>query len=314
MRLNFYFEWPFHDVEGEQLFPTSDYTHLITSAKLYKLCKEQHPEIDIKAINTYHMNWHGEIGANPHHCPACKYTHFFLIIENPDTKKYFLISYWDAFRGVGSGTFWDLENCVEIFSSVGMQANEIDFTSISTPYTPTSGMSLYKQTEARIEEVYKNPKIIPNNLYFKGGYYGIRAYLTDNEKRIRIDNHRVSPEVFIDEIAPYSINLDINGAAEISCRTFDIMGLQNALIRPKLNVKFHNELIPDYHYAALKCEDLGDWKAVGDAYIERFEDLKKDPGLVKFLSENGRKWYEENATMNAHVGILKKLLNFNKLK
>jgi len=39
MRLNFYFEWPFYDVEGEQLLPTSNYTHLITSAKLYKLCK-----------------------------------------------------------------------------------------------------------------------------------------------------------------------------------------------------------------------------------------------------------------------------------
>ena len=47
MRLNFYFEWPFYDVEGEQLLPTSNYTHLITSAKLYKLCKEIYPEIEI---------------------------------------------------------------------------------------------------------------------------------------------------------------------------------------------------------------------------------------------------------------------------
>jgi hypothetical protein len=314
MRLNFYFEWPFYDVEGEQLLPTSNYTHLITSAKLYKLCKETHPEIEIKAINTYSLNWHGEVGTNPYHCPACKFTHFFLIIENPDTKKYFLISYWDKLREVNHGTFWDLENCVEIFTSDGVQANEIDFSSILTPYTPTSYMSLYKQTEARIEEVFRNPKITPERLFFRGTKYGIREYLAENEKRIYIDDYKVSPETFIDEIAPYSINIDINGAAEVSCRTFDIMGLQSALIRPKLNVKFHNELIPDYHYAALKCDDLGNWKDVGDAYIERFEDLKKDPELVKFLSENGRKWYEENATMNAHVNILKKLLDFNKLK
>jgi hypothetical protein len=314
MRLNFYFEWPFYDVEGEQLLPTSNYTHLITSAKLYKLCKETYPEIEIKAINTYPLNRYGEIGRNPYCCPACKFGHFFLIIENPDTKKYFLVSYWDKLREVTSGTFWDLENCVEIFSSVGVQANEINFESINIPYTPISGMSLYKQTEARIEEVFQNPKIIPENLFFRGVAYGVRDYLNKNEKRIYIDETKILPEAFIDEIAPYSINIDINGAAEVSCRTFDAMGLQSALIRPKLNVKYHNELIPDYHYAALKCNDLGDWKAVGEAYIERFEDLKKDPELVKFLAENGRKWYEENATMDAHVNILKKLLDFNKLK
>jgi len=314
MRLNFYFEWPFHDTEGEQLLPTSNYTHLITSAKLYKLCKEQHPEIDIKAVNTYHMNWHGEIGINPYHCPACKFTHFFLIIENPDTKKYFLISYWDKLREVESGTFWDLENGVEIFASLGTQNNEINFEPVTIPYTPISGMSLYKQTEARIEEVFRNFKITPEKLFFRGVAYGIRAYLAENEKRIHINETKVSPEFFIDEITPYSINIDINGAAEVSCRTFDIMGLQSALIRPKISARFYNELIPDYHYAALKCEDLGDWKAVGEAYIERFEDLKKDSELVKFLAENGRKWYEENATMSAHVNILKKLLDFNKLK
>jgi hypothetical protein len=201
-----------------------------------------------------------------------------------------------------------------MFTSVGVQENEINFNPISIPYTPTSVMPLYKQTEARIEEVYQNSKITPEKLFMRGTKYGIRAYLAENEKRIHIDEYKVPPETFIDEIAPYSINIDINGAAEISCRTIDVMGLQSALIRPKLNVKFHNELIPDYHYAALKCDDLGDWKAVGEAYVERFEDLKKDPELVKFLSENGRKWYEENATMNAHVNILKKLLDFNKLK
>ena len=86
----------------------------------------------------------------------------------------------------------------------------------------------------------------------------------------------INSQEFIDIISKNSINIDINGAAEVSCRTFDALGLQSALIRPKLNVKQHNELIPDYHYAALKCEDLGNWKEVADAYIERFEDLKKD--------------------------------------
>jgi hypothetical protein len=92
------------------------------------------------------------------------------------------------------------------------------------------------------------------------------------------------------------------------------MGVKSALIRPKLTIKYHNELIPDYHYASLRCDDLGNWKSVADAYIDRFEELKKHPDEIEFLSNNGRKWYEENATIDAHVNILKKVIDLNKLK
>ena len=278
MRLNFYFEWPFYDVEGEQLIPCSDYSHLIASAKLYKLCKETHPEIEIKAINSYNLNEKGEPGIKSHG-PTNKFSHFYLIIENPDNKKYFVVSYWDKLRGMSEHTFWDMENLVELFAAVGIQDNERDFRPCSyIKYTPISYMSLYKETEDRIEKVYKNPKTTPERLYFKGGCYDFREYMY-GDGRIEMDNIRVPPSEFIDIIAKNSINVDINGAAEISCRTLDILGLQSALIRPKLSIKFHNELIPDYHYAALKCNNLGNWKEVADAYIERFEDLKNNPEL-----------------------------------
>jgi hypothetical protein len=173
-------------------------------------------------------------------------------------------------------------------------------------------MSLYKESEEAIEEFYKQPKVIPERLYFKGGCYDIREYMY-GDGRIEMDNFRVAPRDFISLIAKYAINVDINGAAEISCRTLDALGLESALIRPKLSIQFHNPLIPNYHYADLNCADMRDWKQVADAYIERFEDLKKDPELVRFLSTNGRTWYEENATIKAHVNILKKVMDFNKL-
>jgi hypothetical protein len=277
------------------------------------MCRESYPNIEFNAINSSKLNEKGEIGIKCHG-PTNKFSHFYLIIENPDNKKYFVVSYWDKLRGMDEGTHWDMENMVELFAAAGIQDNEIDFKpSPHIKYTPISFMSLFKETETRIEEVYKNPKTTPDRLYFKGGCYDFREYMY-NDGRIEMDNTRVFPAEFIDIIAKNSINVDINGAAEISCRTIDIIGLQSALIRPKLSIKFHNELIPDYHYAALKCDDLGNWKEVADAYIERFEDLKKDPDLVQFLSKNGRKWYEENATINAHANILKKLINFEKLK
>ena len=313
MRLNFYFEFPVVDVDAKDLVFTKGITHLISSAKLYRLSKELHPNIKFKAINSHRLNENGKLGPK-RYGPTNKFSHFYLIIENPDNKKYFVVSYWDKLRGMNEHTSWDMENLVELFAAVGIQDNEKDFRPCPhIKYTPISYMSLYKEAEDRIEEVYKNPKTTPDRLYFKGGCYDFREYMY-SDGRIEMDNIRVAPSEFIDKIAKNSINVDINGAAEISCRTLEVMGLQSALIRPKLSIKCHNELIPDYHYAALKCDDLGNWKEVADAYIERFEDLKKDPDLVQFLSENGRKWYKENATIDAHVNILNKVINFEKLR
>lgn len=313
MKLNFYFEFPFWEPDAEDPRWYSNTTHLISSGRLYRLCKEVHPEIEFKAINSYFLTEQGRPGPKGNYGPACKYSHFYLIIENPDTKKYFTISYWDKLRGMCEGTFWDMENCVEVFAALGIQDNEIDYRPADIKYTPISCMSLHKDLEDKITLLYDKPKITPTNLFFKGGLYGIREYLA-SDPRFTIENNRVVPVDFIETIAPYSINIDINGAAEISCRSLDIMGLRSALIRPKLSIQYHNELIPDYHYASLRCDDLGNWKDVADAYVERFEGLKKNPEEVEFLATNGRQWYLENGTIDAHVKILKKVINFDKLK
>lgn len=312
MRLNFYFEFPYVDIDAETPIYCSSYTHLLSSADFYRYCKKTYTDIDIQAVNSWNLNEKGEPGPRGLYCPSCKYGHFFLIIENPDTKKYFVVSYWDKFRAVNEWHNWDLENCIEKFVAVGIQDNEINFIDSGIEYTPISYMTLHKQAEDRIEEVYNNEKSIPERLYFKGGDYDFRSHMY-KDGRIQMDNDRVSPSYFIDILSKNAINVDINGAAEVSCRTFDAMGLRSALIRPKLTIKYHNELIPDYHYAALKCDDLGDWNAVADAYIDRFEELKRNPDEIEFLSANGRKWYEENATIKSHVNILKQVINLNKL-
>jgi hypothetical protein len=108
--------------------------------------------------------------------------------------------------------------------------------------------------------------------------------------------------------------MDINGHAEISLRTIDALGLGNAVIRPKLLIQYHNPLIPDYHYAALKCDDQSNLKEMADAYIEKFEELKNNPELVRFLGENGRKWYVENARLDGYVNIHSQIINLEKLK
>lgn len=310
MRINFYFEFPCLDPDADNVHYLNSSVHLMAFVKLYKRFKLKYPNIEFKAVNSWNKLYNGKDGGLIN--TTFLYSYFFLIIENPDTNKHIVVSYWDKLRALTEGAFWDLANCVEILAATGVQDNEVNYRPTRINYTPISLTSLHYQTEVRINQVYSQPKVQPERLFFRGGHYDIREYLAQ-DKRFTVTNQRVAAEAFVDEIAKWSFNIDINGAAEISCRSIDIMGLQSALIRPKLGIQYHNALIPDYHYAALKCDDLGNWKDVADAYVERFEDLKKDPDLVEFIARNGRKWYEENGTLESHINILDKLINLDKL-
>ena len=310
MRLNFYYEIP---TPGSIAGNTC---HLVAAERFLNLCKNTYPDIEFNYINSWGITYENSIPTLKS-CPGCKFSHFFVIIENPDNKKYFVISYWDSLKDITlDGTGWDLENCVEIFPSAGTHKDNLFFKPIDLEYTPISPMTIFKSLEDKAEELYalKVNKITPKKLYFRGGNYGFREYLSLHDNRFIINNERIDPTQFAEEMSKNAINIDINAVAEISGRTVDALALGTALIRPKLSIKYHNELIPDYHYAEVKCEDQSDWPRLADAYVEKFEELKKDKELVKFLSENGRKWYEENATIDAHVNILKKLINLNKLK
>ena len=53
---------------------------------------------------------------------------------------------------------------------------------------------------------------------------------------------------------------------------------------------------------------------MADAYIEKFEELKNNPELVRFLGENGRKWYVENARLDGYVNIHSQIIDLEKLK
>ena len=309
MRLNFYYEFP---TPGSIAGNTC---HLVAAERLLNLYKQDYPHIEFNYINSWGITYENGL-PTLRSCPGCKFSHFFVIIENPDNKKFFVISYWDKLKDIAlDGTFWDLENCMGIFPSAGTHTDDCSFMPIDLEYTPSAPLTIHKSLEDKAQELYrlKVPKTTPESLFFRGGDYGFRSYLSRNDNRFIINHERIDTQAFANEMAKNTINIDINAVAEISGRTIDAMALGTALIRPRLSIKYHNPLIPDYHYAEVKCEDLSNWPKLADAYVKRFEELKKDEEQVKFFSENGRKWYEENATIEAHVSILKKLIDLNKL-
>jgi hypothetical protein len=100
----------------------------------------------------------------------------------------------------------------------------------------------------------------------------------------------------------------------------EIMGLGNALFRQKLVTQFHNKLIPNYHYIAVDSVDLDKSmgldnyrKELSNRFIDRYYEVRDDIDYIQFVANNGREWYTQNATIDANVKLLTKLVEFGKI-
>jgi hypothetical protein len=312
--------------------------YTVTSFELYRKMVKKYPHIEITPINTREINTNCC-------CPA--YGIATHVIKNPESKKFMVISWCDKAYYIGKGNLekshplyerykdswgWDLDNCVNIFQPEGVHYDDLKYKKliphdcydnegyrkdcVEFEYTPCTITTHFKSGHDQIEISYKNEdRIVPEKLFFNGRGTPFRNYLITDNRFETNPSERLSGEDFIKKLSKYSIIMDVNSVAEISARTIDGMGLGCAVIRPELVIEYHNKLIPNYHYAKVECDDLSDFKKLSDAYIDKFEELKNNPKLVEFYSQNGRKWYEENCTLDSYVRIyLDELIDLEKLK
>ena len=290
---------------------------------LFYSLKKKYPDFELNRV----LWWSGKskpfkhgIDKNYDKFENCSASSMMMIIENTDNGHYFIVSYWDkAYYEINS--FYDYKDkCQGIFASSGMHLDDVNYTPSPMNYTPTSLITCSLPTEKIIDELYcenlkRDNRVIPDKLHFSCLVpYLFREYLLKHDNRFNIEKIYVDYIKFTKNLNRHKINMDINSVAEPSCRTPQILGLGSVLIRPKLKVKQHNELIGDYHYAEVECENIGDYKLLADAYIDKFEKIKNDNDYLNFISKNARKYYEENCTVESHVKIMTELIDLNKLK
>jgi hypothetical protein len=48
--------------------------------------------------------------------------------------------------------------------------------------------------------------------------------------------------------------------------------------------------------------------------LDRYNEVKNDTEFLKYISENGYRWYLENGTVDSNVRILKEIIDINKLQ
>lgn len=302
-------------------YPINPYTqqHVWCANNIFELVYKElvrlYPDFSFKLIDSIEHS--KKIGIHHHGFPGCKFGYHRMIIKNEETKKYFIINYYDTLNSIHSINGWDVENIAEIFSSTGAHADNVHYNENNINYTPSSYCLRSKSSEEYLQD---NPTAVKSklSLLFRGTTYFFREYI-QNDSRFDVRTDFINELDYIKELQENFISLSLNGTGEICHRDIESFASKCAVIRPQLTVKFHNPLIEDYHYIAIKTDDLLEletsefYKALSSRIYSKYLEVKDDSKYLNFIAKNGFDWYKNNGSILNNVNILTKLINFNKL-
>ena len=257
-----------------------------------------------------------------------------MTIKNPENNKYIVTSFWDKNIILFNKHIWDIDNCVQVITSSGLNRQEFennkthrdphmvypDFDYIYTPFT----YNVYSLRVARlIEEVFSNRSYdnLKNETVFRGYLYMERKFLNDvftNNEQIKVLD-RIEDVDYLIEQTNNICALSLNGAGEICNRDIELFGIGMPVMRLDLNVEFQNKLIPDYHYISLgKCgfehsRTLIDYNELKDRIVEKYNYILKNKEEATQIGQNARKWYLENCTLDSMVKLFKSIVKLERL-
>lgn len=263
-----------------------------------------------------------ENGITHNHFPTRKFGFYQCIVENTDNGKYILLNYFDTLTSLHENNGWDLHNLVEIITTPGVHLNNMTFEDSRMDYTPSTYIYHSTGQTDRLMSAKPQPKTI-KHLSFRGKTYLFRKYLeTDSRYEIidtSIGKNGIGNDAFLDEIASQRISLSLNGTAEITYRDLESFALYSPVLRPILTCQFHNKLKPDYHYIGVNLDEikykwgLEYYSAKADLIYKRYLEVKDDEDYLEFVSNNARKWFLENGTVDTNTDILYRNLKLDKL-
>lgn len=117
------------------------------------------------------------------------------------------------------------------------------------------------------------------------------------------------PTTYFEDVIKYTIGLSIGGVAELCYRDIEYMAMGIPFIRFSYQTIIDPPLVPNYHYISIPFDDnfplhndlkrdrLGG-REQADKIIDRFKEVIGDRDFLKFVSNNARKYYEDNLTLD----------------
>jgi hypothetical protein len=249
---------------------------------------------------------------------------FHFIIENDDTKKYFLVTYWDLTRqSIIEFKEYDYDNLVEVFTAQGSHdPDDVLKEDTTVKYTPLNKVLWLVESEKEIEKImknsnYLNTREIPEKLFCRVGTpYLFRTYLQSDSRFNFKTGNRVPEKQHILELSKNLINMDVYSVSGVSMRLIEGFGLGTAVLSPVFPQRTTSPIIPDFHYIKVEFNDKlisKNYNKLANAYIETFERVKKDKDLIHYIGSNARNYYKQNCTVEEHTKNLLNVLDLAKL-
>ena len=259
---------------------------------VYNTFKKFHDYINTKFDNVEYIMSNSKYDGNP----SGIYSPHVMRIKNLDTQKYHIISYWDKAHELDyKNGGWEPEDRVSIYTSCGV-FKELQYIPFSY-LTYSLDFEFYAKNSIPVNEKQNN------DLKFRGFLYGDRLKLKE-ENLFEITDVKINYIGYFNELNNNKINLSLNGAAEICNRDIEILSSRSVLLRPKLSQKFHNELIPNYHYVSFDVDPNP--KIQAQLIFDTFNKIKDD--IVK-ESKNSI----EDSKLSSILNTFRSKLNFLEL-
>ena len=179
-------------------------------------------------------------------------------------------------------------------------------------YFPTNIFDIDKLYEQR-----KNIKEFVDKFCFWGTSLEERSILSHFDKNYidwgppigEFDN-------YAKKLITYKAALSISGRAEFCYRDVENFGLGTSILRFEYINKMFNPLIPNYHYISVDRPDELSIDRLGTSehaqlLVNRFIEVKDNIDFLNYISNNARKYYEENLTMENSIKLTYNILKLN---
>lgn len=286
----------------------------------YNKLVTQYSDIQFKITNEpqYENNGYGSI-----------YSCMNMSIENPETKNYVVISFFDnwkyhfmhhlGWRPSNMKQFFYCGgfNYIDYFNFRNIEKNNEDINcplNIKDIYKPFFYNPYYTDYDSFFTNIYQSYNIQNSQpkLYFRGYMWDFRKQMVANikEKDILIfdknekDNHLLYEDYLLD-LSKYRVALSLPGGTEICNRDIECFAIGVPVMRPHLDINYTDPLIPNYHY--IDCfQSCKYWHGMPHylsyetfaEYVEYYWRLiKNNIEYLEFISHNARNWYTKNCTM-----------------
>jgi hypothetical protein len=296
--------------------PTNIYTKAYDKfVDLYK----DHPDITIHYVDSHQLRLEAEQLNQIDNSGLPIYNPCLMMIRNRYTGKYYLVSNCDEIKNlfICPSRTVNVNFLRGLITSIGMVFSDIEFEPISfINYIPFGYVPLNKEVERLIEENQNVEKILPDKLRFRNFPNDpFRQFITKDSRFDGIDKREgfLTSEEYIRELAGHKVNLSINGHAEVCHRDMEIMGLGTVLLRTRFVCKFHEPLIPNFHYVAIDVDNFRDYETIAQKLIAKYEEIKHKKDFLDFVGKNAREWYLRNGCAEGCANLLTKIVDFKKL-